>query len=83
MLCKEFPGCLPSQLEDESYVRLLRIVEYRNYERAHEAIRFHGDALAKGEAEAKDAPRGPAVDLVWMIRTERARNAREEADHDG
>jgi len=78
LLCEEFPGCLPSQIDDEPRVRLLRIVQLRNYARAVEAIDRYADAKAKGQTEGVDEPRGPAVDQVWMIRTERARRAREE-----
>jgi len=77
-ILEEFPGVLPSQIEGEGFIRLLRIVEARQYGRAVRADDEHAAAVKARTAMAGDAPHGPMIDLVYEIQGERIRQAEED-----
>lgn len=68
-LCEEF-GCLPSDLEPEDLPLMLRILDYRAYSRAKQALDESTDET--------NAPTGGSVDDVWATEHEllRRRNSR-------
>lgn len=82
-LCEEFPGCLPSQLEDEPLRPLLRILEYRGYARALQTIEDHAAAMRAGTAKPDDLPTGPMIDMVFEVQGEKIRMAEEELGNNG
>lgn len=79
-LCEEFPGCTPSQLDDEPRRLLLRIIELRGYARAVQADEEWSRSQDK---DADGAPRGPMIDLMYEIQGDKIRMAEEDFDDNG
>jgi len=75
IILEEFPGALPSQIDDEPLIPLMRIVEARQYTRGIQADEAHAAAVRSGSAKAEDAPTGPVHELIDEILSERLRLA--------
>ena len=80
-ILEEFPGVLPSQIEGEAFIPLLRIVETRRYAQAVNADEAHAAAVRSGAAKSGDAPSGPMIDLMYEIQGERIRLAEEHGNN--